>query len=85
MSLKLRKNSTQRTGLYDVGEFEKTSARNRSQIEKLMLKITTKSQIETRLPELMPYRITNVHFYSVRPNIAKPHVACRFSSTHCPR
>ena len=33
-----------------------------------------KSQIEIRLPEQMPHRITNVHCYSVRPNIAKPHV-----------
>jgi hypothetical protein len=37
-----------------------------------MLKITTKSQIETRLPEQIQYRITNAHCYSVRPNIAKP-------------
>ena len=53
----------------------KTSARNQSPIEKLMLKITTKSQIETRLSEQNPYRITNVYCYSVRPNIAKPHVS----------
>ena len=39
-----------------------------------MMKITTKSQIETRLPEQMPHRITNAHCYSVRPNIAKPNV-----------
>jgi len=37
-----------------------------------MMNITTKSQIETRLPEQKPYRITNAHCYSVRPNIAKP-------------
>jgi hypothetical protein len=40
-----------------------------------MMKITTKSQIETRLPEQMPHYITNVHCYSVRPNIAKPLVS----------
>ena len=39
------------------------------------MKITAKSQIETRLPEQMPYRITNDHCYSVRPNIAKPNVS----------
>jgi len=39
-----------------------------------MMKITTKRQIETRLPEQKPHRITNAHCYSVRPNIAKPHV-----------
>ena len=44
-----------------------------------MWKITTKSQIETRLPEQMPHRITNADCYSVRPNIAKPHVVCRYS------
>lgn len=40
-----------------------------------MMKITTKSQIEIRLPEQMLHRITNAHCYSVCPNIAKPHVS----------
>ena len=40
------------------------------------MEITTKSKIETRLPEQMPFRITNAHCYPVRPNIAKPHVGC---------
>ena len=46
-----------------------------------MLKITTKSQIENRQPEQKQHRITNAHGYYVRPNIAKPHVACCLS--HC--
>ena len=43
-----------------------------------MIKITTKSQIETRLPEQKPNRITKADCYSVRPNIAKPHVSSSF-------
>jgi hypothetical protein len=42
-----------------------------------MINIKTKSQIETRLPEQMPYRNKNAHCYSFRPNIAKPLVIGR--------
>ena len=47
------------------------------------MKITTKSQIETRLPEQKPNRITNAYRYSVRPNIAKPHVGSSFVCRVC--
>jgi hypothetical protein len=51
------------------------NVRHQSPIEKLMMKITTKSPIETRQPEQKPNSITNAHYYSVRPNIAKPLVS----------
>ena len=52
--------------------FRIPSARNRSLIELQKLKITTKSQIEFRLPELKLIRITNAHCYYVSPTFAKP-------------
>ena len=51
------------------------SAQKQSPIEILMMKITTKSQIETCLPEQKQNGSINVHCASVRPNIAKPHVS----------
>jgi hypothetical protein len=58
------------------------SARNRSSIEKPEMKLTTKSQIETRLPEQMQNGSTNVHCTSVRPTIAKTNVACCHLPAH---
>ena len=66
-------------GLCDVGEFEKRPPGTEAQL-KNDYDDNKKSQIETRLPEQMPYRITKAHCYSVRPNIAKPLVGGRCSS-----
>ena len=64
------------TGLGEGGEIEIPSARNCCLIEKLMMKITTKSQIAFSSSWNKSHiELQKVHCYSVRPNIAKPRVS----------
>jgi len=61
-------NGSLRTGIAAGGEFIVRPARNRCPIENIKLKLTTKSQIETRLTELK-YSDANSRSFNVQPHL----------------
>jgi hypothetical protein len=64
----LRKGNVQRTGIAAGGIFYNVQPGNRCPIENIKLKLTTKSQIETRLPE-PKYSDANSRSFNVQPHL----------------
>ena len=66
---------SQRTGIAAGVEFIARPARNYCPIENIKLKLTTKSQIETRLPE-QKYSDANSRSFNVQPHLQQYQCVC---------